>query len=281
MRIIARVVVSGCGRSRRFNRWSVQRSRMLLGAVLLMALSPLRAETLHLVADNWCPFNCSANSSAPGFLVEVAQRALALSGYQVEYQTRPWSRAIADVRQGRFDALVGAGEKDVPDFVFPDAPLAIARHTIYTLPDAHWTYAGEDDLHDIKLGVIDDYSYGELMDRYITPNRRDDTRLLILNGQNILGRFIDMLKLGRIDAFVEEEAVLHYFAERMPTPVHLRDAGVVHREPIYIAFSPALDHSRELARALDNGVRALRQSGALDRLASRYGVTPGTPEMGE
>lgn len=239
----------------------------------LLALTPsLWADTLTLVADDWCPFNCAPDSDAPGFLVETAEQAFALSGYTIKYGTRPWSRAISDVRNGKYDGLVGAGTKDAPDFVFPKLALAMARHTFFTRPDSVWRYKNAASLSLIKLGVIDDYSYGELNDRYIAPNRNDREHLMILNGQNVLGRFLNMLEIQRIDAFVEEEAVLLNFMKTTRSTLNVRKAGVAYREPIFIAFSPANPDSQKYADALDRGMRALKASGELDALATKYGI---------
>lgn len=244
-----------------------------IGLLLLLGLQTARADTITLVADYWCPFNCRPGDESPGFLVEVAQRALALEGHHVVYQTLPWSRAITDVRAGKYDGLIGAGAVEVPDFIFPQRPLAVARHTFFTLPGSTWTYDTDASLAAIKLGVIDDYSYGDLNTRYIEPNRRDPGRLLILNGQRVLGRFLNMLEINRIDAFVEEEAVLAYFLRSQRPAIQLRKAGVAYREPIYIAFSPAQSESHQYAQDLTDGMRLLRDSGELLALAEKYGIT--------
>lgn len=250
--------------------------------LLLLFLQPLRADTITLVADYWCPFNCEPGSESPGYLVEVAEKALGKAGHRVIYLTLPWSRAITDVRSGKYGGVLGAGTREVPDFVFPQRPLAMARHTFFTLPQSTWTYDTDASLGSIKLGVIDDYSYGDLNTRYIMPNRNDRKRLLILNGQNVLDRFLDMLEINRIDAFVEEEAVMAYFLRAQQPPVRaLRKAGVAYREPIYIAFSPALTNARQYAQDLSDGLRLLRDSGELMLLAQKYGITLRKPIPGE
>ncbi|BES73326.1 ABC transporter substrate-binding protein [Marinobacter nanhaiticus D15-8W] len=244
-----------------------------ISLLLFLFLQPLKADTITLVADYWCPFNCEPSSESPGYLVEVAEKALGKAGHRVIYVTLPWSRAINDVRNGKYGGLLGAGTQEVPDFVFPQRPLAMARHTFFTLPQSTWTYDTDASLGSIKLGVIDDYSYGDLNIRYILPNRSDRKRLLILNGQNVLGRFLDMLEINRIDAFVEEEAVMAYFLQSQQPVRALRKAGVAYREPIYIAFSPALTNARQYAKDLNDGLRLLRDSGELMALAEKYGIT--------
>ncbi|WP_165495670.1 substrate-binding periplasmic protein [Marinobacter halodurans] len=244
----------------------------MISLVLFAWLLPLCAETLTLVADYWCPFNCKPESDRPGFLIEVADRIFGRAGYTVIYVTRPWSRAIKEVETGQYTALVGTGRTEVPNLVFPKRPLAMARHTFFTRVDSPWQYRNDDSLATIRLGVIDDYSYGDLNDRYITPHRADRQRLMILNGQNVIGRFLDMLGLKRIDAFVEEEAVMRYFLAQSRHPTALRKAGIASREPLFIAFSPANPNARRYADILDNGLQALKESGELAELAGKYHI---------
>ncbi|MTI42814.1 polar amino acid transport system substrate-binding protein [Roseibium hamelinense] len=49
--------------------------------------------------------------------------------------------------------------------------------------------------------------------------------------------------------------------------VHTDDSG-----PIYIALSPAKDHSKELAAQLDAGMAELRASGKLNEILGKYGL---------
>ena len=226
--------------------------------IALLAGSALAADrTVTLVADKWCPFNCSDERQNRGILVERGAAALAVSGIAVEYIEMPWSRAIIGVRDGTYDGIVGAGPAETPDFHFPPEPLGFARHSFFTLPSSNWRYQGLESLEDIRLGVIQDYSYGGLYDAYIRPNEDELSRLVILRGNSVLPRLIRMLELGRIDALVAEEAVLDYhFAVRGRTNP-LRYAGLANKEPLYIAFSPATKDGEALARALGMGLRTL------------------------
>jgi polar amino acid transport system substrate-binding protein len=209
--------------------------------------------TVTLVGDEWCPFNCKEHPEHRGLLVERAADALAEEGIRVEYYEIPWSRAIIEVRNGHYDAIVGAGLLETPDFYFPTEPLAIARHSFYTLPTSSWRYHGLESLQAVRIGVIQDYSYGGLYEDYIKANRNDEDRIVTLRGDRVLPRLIKMLKLGRVDALVAEERVLNYHFKSREERNPLRYAGLANKEDLYIAFSPALDDGAELAEALGQG----------------------------
>lgn len=239
---------------------------LLLLFSLLAPATLAEPRTLTLVADDWCPFNCADKGSDSGILLEIASAALATQGYRVEYLELPWSRAIAEVRLGHYDGLVGVGREETPDFHFPAIPLATARHSFYTLPESAWRFGDLVTLTGVRLGVIQNYSYGGLYDDYIKPNRGDDSRLRVLKGTRALPRLVGLLRLKRIDALIAEERVLdHHFQSRGQTNP-LRHAGLGYEEGLFIAFSPALEDGQQLAEALGRGLESLEHSGRLKKL---------------
>lgn len=209
--------------------------------------------TITLVGDRWCPFNCNDHSSHRGMLVEQAAAALAKQGITLEYVELPWSRAIRSVQTGQHDAIVGAGRAETPGFHFPSEPLAYARHSFFTLPSDTWTYSGLSSLKQKRIGVIQGYSYGGLYRDYIKMNQDDESRVIVLRGNQVLPRLIEMLRLGRIDALVAEEQVINYHFASSDRKNPLRYAGLANKEALYVAFSPALNDGAELAEALGHG----------------------------
>lgn len=228
---------------------------VVAGLVLLFAGGGGAEErTITLVADYWCPFNCSDHSTGRGLLVEEAAAALELEGYKVSYSEIPWSRAINDVGNGRYDAIVGTGPAETPNFHFPREPLASAHHSAFTLPNKGWEYQGLESLKAVRIGVIQHYSYGGLYKDYIEGNQHDESRVVVLRGNRALGRLVEMLRLGRIDVLIAEKMVLNHHFQLREQVNPLRYAGLVNSEPLYVAFSPAIADGAELAQALDRGL---------------------------
>lgn len=227
-----------------------------------------------LLADEWCPYNCSNDQVLPGFIIEIAQLALSSSETTVVYKTRPWSRSIIEVREGKAHGLVGAGKDEVPDFIFPVIEQGRALHTFYTLPNNPWRYDGLASLEKIRLGVIQDYSYGNLYKDYILPNE-GSPNIVTLTGDSALSRSIEMLQLNRIDVLVEEKYVLqHHLFKNHNVPVanSFVEAGIAFSEKIYIAFSPALEESKIYAEKLSKTMKSLRKSGQLKEILNKYGL---------
>lgn len=238
----------------------ISRSTLALLCFLLAGGGFAEERTITLVGDRWCPFNCNDHPDHRGVLVEKAAAALAEDGFKLKYIELPWSRAIMSVRNGQYDAIVGTGLSETPDFHFPPEPLATAQHSFFTLPNSAWEYQGLESLKNIRIGVIQDYSYGGLYEDYIKENQDNESRVVMLRGDQVLPRLVKMLRLGRIDVLVAEKRVLGYHfnpSGRGENP--LRYAGLANEEALYVAFSPALDDGAELAEALDRGMAKMGQ----------------------
>ncbi len=233
-------------------------------------------DKLVLIAgDNWCPVNCGETDKHKGFMIDVATEALAISGYEVRYIEMPWLRAIHQAREGKVHAIVGAFKDDAPDFYFPKVPiLKLTPNTLFTLSDSTWTYKNQHSLNKIRLGAVQGYDYGNLLNAYIKSHRSSPNNYItLLSGDNVVSRSLNLLISKRIDAYVDAGPVVWYQAKQLGISEKIKSVGSVSPpEPAYIAFSPRLQSSEKLTLALDLGVLRLQLDGRLAEIANKYGL---------
>ncbi|XOV77404.1 MAG: substrate-binding periplasmic protein [Aestuariibacter sp.] len=239
---------------------------------LTYSLNVKAANQLVLAADPWCPYNCEVNEKKQGFMLDIAKQVFKRTNYRIEYVTMPWARAIQLVRLGTIDGLVGVGRQEVKELVFPDMPLGVASHTFYTLPQSAWHYQGLESLEQIKLGVIQSYSYGDLNKRYIENNRHDKSRIQTATSARGLAQNIGMLRKGRVDVIVEDSNVLSHYFKRQNRKIELKAAGIVCDEEVFIAFSPHRKDAKKLAQRLSKHLSIMRRSGNLSSMLASYGI---------
>ena len=230
------------------------------------------ADVITLVADEWCPYNCTPDTDHPGFMIEIAQYAFEQAGHTIAYTTIPWARAIQKTRSGQYDGIVGTGLDETPDFIFPEHELGLAAHTFFVKQGASWKYTGLDSLEQISLGVTRGYSYGNLFEVYIQPNQGDPERIQIVSGETGLMQNIRKLLLERVDAIIEDRSVFQYYLHQTKNTNRFSEAGVAYLEKVYIAFSPKNPSAKQYARILSNAMMALRASGKLTEILERYGL---------
>lgn len=233
----------------------------------------LRSRIVILAADPWCPYNCVSGSNPEGYMVDLAREALGLAGFKVTYVNMSWARALEQAEAGYIDGIIGAFTTDAPDFVFPEEHLGISHIELYTHPGQDWRYQGVDSLQDQTLIALNGYSYSPELDDYILRYGDDQKRVWILSGPAPLERAIKLILEERSDVLPEDRDVMAWTLQHQLPGVELHSAGVLHSNPVYIAFSPAISRSKELADALTQGIRELRASGRLAEILASYGVS--------
>ena len=241
--------------------------------VLLAWAGWARAETLVIAGDIWCPVNCQPGSERPGIFVELAREIFAEAGIEVQYKALNWARTLQMVRRGELNAAVGAGVEDAPDFLFGATPVASSRSCFFTLPDSTWRFTGTASLAGQRLGVINDYSYGDELNTYIALHHGDSERIQIAAGDTALALNIGKLTHGRVDVVLENAWVMQAMLASQGRAGDLREAGCRAPDvPIYLAFSPVLESSPRYVAIFEQGLQRYRANGRLQALLAAYGV---------
>jgi polar amino acid transport system substrate-binding protein len=250
------------------------KTALKLGGMLVLLASggALQAATISIVADEWCPYNCTPGDERPGYMIEIVQKVLGEAGHTIDYRNMPWSRAIEEARRGKFDAIVGAAQGDAPDFVFPGEKLGVSANVLMVKSGTAWRYSDLDSLQAVSLGTIRDYSYGDELDAYITQHEKDAKRVQVASGDTALETNFRKLDAGRIDVLVEDRNVIEYYLAGAGQAGAYVAAGDLGEDDLFIAFSPANKDAAEYARLLGEGVQKLRASGELAVILKKYGL---------
>ena len=241
---------------------------------LLLLNSFLKAENITLVADEWCPYNCSAKNEDKGYLIELAKEVFQSKGYTVEYIIAPsWEKAIKDVREGRFNGALGSFKTDTPDFIFPTESLGVSNMVMVTRKNFNWKYKDVSSFENIilshDLGVT---LNNKEIDNYIEKYKNDNTKVKNISGNKSINYDIKRLKYKRIDLFFEDEYVLKYYSDINTNNSRIKIAEVASKTDVYISFSPKLKSSKKYAKILSDGIIELRKNGKLQIILNKYGL---------
>lgn len=247
----------------------------------MVMLAPyVRAETVRLVADLWCPYNCEPHSDKPGYMVEIARAAFAKHNIEVEYNIVPWARAIEDVGAGKYEAVIGAYYSDAPDLIYPEVPQGQCRNAFFVNDNDTWTYSGLSSLEGRSLGVIGDYAYSHELDPYIEKYASDPARIQSLFGDTATRNNVRKLIMGRVDVIVEDVQVMDYYLgqeDMKDAKDKIKRAGILPDEEdqngiIFIAFSPIHPEANRYAKILGEETDIMRNNGKLREIMQRYGL---------
>lgn len=244
---------------------------LVLGACLLAA--PAGAAEVKLRADSWCPYNCEPGAR-PGYLVEIARQALEPAGHRVDYALQPWTDTLDAVRAGTATAALGAVAAEAPDLIYPATRLGMSRPTLVIRRGKEVkgiTAANLDGLKAIRFGSIQDYYYGEEINKFIDAHK-GAANMVQVSGDNVTEDLVNLLIDGKIDAMVEDSNVVDYLLESKGYRSLFVYVPLGEQSPVSIGFSPKDPLSATYAKLIDEQVAAMRKSGALAQLLGRYGV---------
>ena len=233
--------------------------------------TPAIADGITIVADEWMPYCGKSDSTHPGYGIEIAQHVFEAVGHTISYKNVPWRRAIAATRIGEYNAIIGAIKKEAPDFIFPDEEFGMVKYIFFAKRGNTWTYKGLESLRTIVTGAITGYSYGEELDTYFKENTQ---QVQYVHSEDPLLQNIKKLIAGRFDVLIEDENVLLYKINKMGVTDKIVNAGSAgERINLYIAFSPEIAKSKEYAEIFSKGIRKLKNSGKLEKVLLKYGLT--------
>lgn len=95
----------------------------------------------------------------------------------------------------------------------------------------------------------------------------------VISGDDYLRRSFQKLEAGRIDAVLEDSAVVGSFLQESKQAGSFKEGGrLAGGAEVYIAFSPKFAKGREIAALMTEGVRQMRKSGELKTILDKYGV---------
>lgn len=230
------------------------------------------ADTITLLADEWCPYNCAPNAANPGYMIEVAKLAFESKGHKVEYKLMNWERSLQMVKEGKATAAVGADKTELEGGIYPTESLGDTINAFFVPVASSWKYTGPESLKGQKVGVIKGYPYEENIENFFksNPGAAD-----YVSGDNATETNIKKLNASRITTYLENIAVFNNQAKEMGLEGKFKNVGATSTEatPIYLAFSPALATSQAYAKMLSDKIVELRASGELKKILAKYGLT--------
>jgi polar amino acid transport system substrate-binding protein len=224
--------------------------------IVLFSQLNAQAKDLRIAGTEWCPYNC-VDENRPGIISEYVELIVKRIGMEAKIELVPWSRAITDVKNGKYDVLMSCGESDSKGLI-KSKKLLDNQMCFFTLQASNWNYKGLESLSLIEVGAIKDYAYGEPLGSYIAKNRPN---MWIMSGQEPHKRLYEMLNHSRIDAFIADKILIKYL-----TGNKYKSAGCLTSSPLYLAFNKEVDP--EIINKINSEISKTKET--LNKLVLKY-----------
>lgn len=296
---------------------------ILLSLFFQVSFANIKSKKITFRADSWCPYNCDPKShdykNYPGYIIEILNKSFGKDhvDYQLETltpeeqkitQNSAWKQAIWDTSQGKFDAIVGAGEDDIsgqsliPTYEKFSSAMFVKSDQVGAVENCFFTTKGSSlnplmpadlnsdnfkniDLKSIenvkKLGIIDGYAYSVDLDNYIKTQKNNKSPNIV-EADNDAALIADSIQ-GKNDVFVEDRNVLQYYKKHAHdvNASKIRAAGCIPNGggALYVAFSIKKPKEAEIyVKKLNDTIRNLEnstnQTKNMQSILDKYGIKP-------
>jgi polar amino acid transport system substrate-binding protein len=137
----------------------IRKTWLLALAVAVTGVAVANDKVVRIATGELAPY---ATESRPdgGMALAIVRAAFELSGHKVEYNFRPWSRALAEARAGKWDGTAYWGHKPEYDtqFYLSDNVLTEQWVMVYR-KELGLKWSMLTDLRPYRMAIISDYTY--------------------------------------------------------------------------------------------------------------------------
>lgn len=252
--------------------------RPLFAALVLTVAGLSQAEVISIRADPWLPYNGVGRQKPDGYMIDLAKRIAQTNGHTVDYNNMPWDDAIAAVRKGEYDCVVGAAKDDAEDFAFPAESWGKSNNAFWGMAETTWRFTGIDSLERIRLIALEGYSYSESLDPYIEAHANDGKVMVINPIRRAANTAVSNLVARKAEVFVEDINVMQQTLRGMQMEDRVINLGALDElTDVYIACTPSKPRGAEYAKMFSDGIKTLRKSGELQKILDNYGLVDWAP----
>lgn len=233
----------------------------------LVAASPAcyADKIVRLVSSEYPPY-FGASLPNGGAIVNIAVHAFKHSDYQVQVQYLPWARAINEVRDGNFDAMlaISHNKEDDNKLAFSN-PITFLQLGFYKQRDRSIEIKELADLKSYRVGIVRGLGNPSQFNNLAGSSFEslDDTTNL------------RKLAIGRLDLVLTDKLVGKYLIENRLTDMRIAlnwQGYVIANTTQHLAFSrKRVDFDKKLA-AFNEGLRIMAQDGSLKELLHQAGI---------
>lgn len=249
--------------------------RFLLCFMVLMLVSLSQAlyaaNTIKISTGHWPPY---LNDDLPGdgFLSQIIRESFALEGIDVKFSFLPWSRALAMVKTGTYQASAvwSCTESRSRNFLY-SSPILPYQYVFYHRADEPFEWESFEELKGKRIGLTQDYSYGETLSDVIDRGLVD-ADVTTSDSANFKKLLLNRIDLFPMDPVVGEAMIRNQFSSQAYRLTF-------HPKPLRSAFYHLLFNAEaaDLRQAFNEGLTKLRESGRYRAIIEKAVAENSTP----
>lgn len=243
-----------------------------MSLLALAASTSAHADTITIRSDYWYPYNGEPNRKDEGYMIELLRKAAAANGDTIDYALMDWELALQRTLDGTSDCVVGAIASDAPTHARTTLPWGRSQNVLYALNDSKFNVRSTTDLLKLRIGAVDDYSYGDNIDEVLKAPETQVTR--VQASRRAFPVLAMRLVTGKVDVVIEDRNVANAALNELGMSQRIRPVAenLTEADDIFVACTPN-ERGRKLVARFDAVLSEARESGELPTLLARYGLS--------
>lgn len=243
---------------------------LLIHVLLTLVLSSVafsKEKITFASPENLPPKVYKENGKLIGTYVDIITAICKRMKVEPVFVQFPWARAIAMVKNGKVDAIfppLKTAERE-EYLYFPTEAVSHTRNVIFARKVRNIKVKKMSDLHNLIVGINDQYSYGPEFDSYKNQLTLDVSRTeeMQINKLTYPGQI-------RMDVAAAAEEAFKYLSHKLGHSKDLEVIYVISESPSYVAFSKANIENKKIAEEFSRTLKQLRKEGVIQEINDRY-----------
>ncbi len=237
----------------------------------VLSSAAVRAENLTIAVNtNNAPFSWLDGKIARGIDVDIVREVAERAGHVVQFVVLPWKRVLNSVETGAVDGGTPAFYRTEREIFarYMKVPFRFAQFSAFVGKESNLTYESPASLKGLTVGKLLGYAVGPKFDEVV---KKKDLDIVEVMG---VEQALHMLRLGRIDVFINNSVVTKYRAKQLNIneQFSMLTPPVNPGEGVFLIFSKAKFGSKE-TRFFDKFDEALQSAiddGTIEAIFNHY-----------
>lgn len=234
--------------------------------ILLLFSASLSATTLTAAQDPWPPFVTETSKLGSGISVDLLKAAMKTQGYEINFRTLPWSRALDEVSKGRIDLLPATWfTKERTSFLIYSEPYLSNELKFIKRANDSFEYSGLSSLDGKTVGIVRGYGYGDAF-LNATNFKKPEAGDLVSNLKKLLAKRIDLTLEDRLVAL----SIMKKAGLNQSDFAFTKEA--LSKNPLHVTSGKANANGQNYIDAYNKGLAEIKANGTFDAILSKYGI---------
>ncbi len=177
-------------------------------------------KTLKFDEIDYCPFTCNPDkeNGKEGIMIDVLKLSFEPLGYHVSFDIMPYSRAVNEVKSGRYHGIAIVINQHVLYLIYPEVHTIKKNLAMVAPYGFDFSNTTIESIKANKLVVVQDYKYDNknpTIDDYIAKNKLNKNKTIFLTGNDTVERALKLLVNNRADVIIKNRLTAEYYVAKL------------------------------------------------------------------